>query len=147
MSDNVSSILDSFDLTGVDTTRPLLPANAYRVRVISIKEQPAKDKASTNLEITYALEDSATSLPNAKGETKVVSPGFQIYDTISLKVTEKYHPKERLAKFQHCFLGRALPAFNPLEQYIGQTGTLRLKPEYSDEFGNKMRVADYLAKV
>ena len=127
MSDNAIDIL-SEDLSGVDTSTPLLAEGTYDVRVKEIKKVQAKDGVNHNLKIQLALVDKARSV-----DGELLNAGFPIFDQISLKVTENYDPRKNLRRFQEA-AGVNGP-FEPLSQY--QDKVLRVQVKVAPESKNK----------
>jgi len=141
MSEDIMSALDSLDLSTVETGMPLLPEGLVELVVTEINISENKNKDGHNLNIKFA-----TTQPVTSNEGKALNPGFPIFDLISLKPTEKYDPKPRLAEFKEAATGTKTGVFNPVEQYIGLVLTVRLGVERSEEYGNKNRIKRYIKK-
>lgn len=134
--------LDSSDFSNVSTGVPLIKAGVHEVSVLEIKPEPNKAGTGHNLKIKLGLTNPTDKVDG----TGQVNVGYPIYTNISLVATEKYKPKENLARFMECFLGVKNVPFNPLEQYIGQTGSVRIKIEEDEQYGKKNAVAGYIKK-
>ena len=112
----------------------LLPDTLYR----NVTDFPA----GTNLNIKLGLVNHTKKF-DGSGD---VNPGYPLFDLISLTPTEKYDPRQRLASFMECFLGVKNVPFNPISQYIGLKGMVRVKVEKDDQYGDKNRIAGYVKK-
>ena len=141
MERDILNELDSMDLSTVPTGVPVLSPGLVEVSVAELTLTPNKKGTGQNLNIKMVLTQPAV---DTQGNT--VNPGFPIYDRISLVQTDKYDPRPRLAEFKECFTGTKAGAFNPLEQYLGLTGSVRTKVEQSDEYGTKTVVGRYVKK-
>jgi len=134
--------LDSIDLSNTETGIPLVANGLYEVEVIDIIGKPNKNNNGHNLNIKLALTNPGQKA-DGSGE---VNPGFPLFDLISLTPTEKYDPRQRLAAFMECFLGVKNVPFNPLSQYVGLKGMVRVKVERDQQYGDKNRIAGYVKK-
>lgn len=150
---DILSQLDSIDLNSVETARPNLPSGMFPVRVVKMELVDQKaPKTGKNLSIQLALVEPAQSVPNSKGETQMLQPGFPVFDLISLTKTfrddgtVKYDPLPRLAKFREAVKGDKAGQFLPLEQYIGMTVMVRTKYSVDPEYGPRTNVQDYVRK-
>lgn len=148
MSEENQINLDTLDLTSTDTGFPILPAGLYEVAVTEMKFEPNKKGTGQNLKIKLALTNPTTDTSG-----KSINAGFPVNDLISLVISKnddgsiKYDPRKRLAEFQEGVLGHKLPAFNPIEQYLGQTCSVRLKVEDDAEYGKSNKVQRYVKKA
>jgi len=157
---DILSQIDNIDLSTVETARPFLPSGIYEfvVQKMELVDQKSP-KTGKNLSIQLGLVEPAQSVPNDKGETQLLNPGFPVFDLISLTATfnddgsKKYDPLPRLAKFREAVLGDKSGKFMPLEQYIGQR--VMVKVNYSatnvdrktgQDYGPKTTVSDYVKR-
>ena len=138
---DIMSDLDNLDLSTVKSGFPILPEGLVNVTVLEIKTEPNKAGTGQNLKLKLGLVDPATDV-----DGKAVNPGFPIFDLISLTPTEKYDPRPRLADFKEAALGTKAGPFNPIEQYLGVTLTVRLKIDRNEQYGTKNVVARYVKK-
>lgn len=134
--------LDNSDFSNVQTGIPLISKGLYEVEVLEITPKQNKKGTGVNLNIKLGLVNAA----NKHEGDGTVNPGFPLFDLISLTPTENYDPRTRLAAFMECFLGRKDVPFNPLSQYIGLKGVVRVNISSSDEFGNQNRIQGYVKK-
>lgn len=147
MSDEIID-LQSLDLSSTETGFPLLPNGVYGVRVVEIKTEQNKKQTGDNLKIKLALLEPTTDING-----KPVNAGFPLFDLVSLVITKKddgsvkYDPRPKLAEFKEAMTGTKTGSFNPLEQYIGLEGSVRLKVEKSEEYGDSNRVQKYIKKA
>lgn len=137
--DHLNALLNS-DLSDVPTTRPLL-TGLLTLRVKSMKIEPNKAGDGHNLNCEFV-----TTEPMQSTDGRNVNPGFGIYHTISLKVTEKYNPKENLARLREAITGAHTGQFAPVEQYIDQTFMAQVKPELSEQFGDQTKIAKFVKR-
>ena len=145
MSNNAQELQDilSQPLGEVPTDIPLINGNA-ELRCDDAKVEPNKKGDGSNLNLTFSIITPVQSM-----DGKTVSPGAygsKIFHTIALKRTEKYNPAENLARLLLAFTGSKAASFGPPEQYIGQTVMAVLKPEMSEQFGNRTVIARFLKK-
>lgn len=157
---DILSQIDNIDLSTVETARPHLASGVYEftVQKMELVDQKAP-KTGKNLNIQLGLVEPAQSVPNEKGETKLLNAGFPVFDLISLTKTFKengdvnYDPLPRLAKFREAVLGSKDGKFMPIEQYIGQR--VMVKVNYSatnvdkktgQDYGPKTSVSDYVKR-
>lgn len=134
--------LDTMDLSNVETGIPLIAQGLHEVEVLEITPKPNKNNTGTNLSIKLGLVNHTKKF-DGSGE---VNPGYPLFDLISLTPTEKYDPRQRLAAFMECFLGVKNVPFNPISQFIGLKGMVRVKVEKDDQYGDKNRIAGYVKK-
>jgi hypothetical protein len=129
--------LDTFDLTNVDTNRPLLPEGLQRMRLVGFatKAQKAKgDEPSLGKNLVVTLE-TVNQVTATNG--RVLAPGFKHNETISLVQTDKYDPSQRLAQLQECFLGKKQPWCS--KDFYGREGDVHFTISRSLEFGDQNR--------
>lgn len=157
---DILSQIDNIDLSTVETARPNLPSGVYLMTVKKVELQDQKaPKTGKNLSIQLGLVEPATSVPNHKGETQTLQPGFPVFDLISMTKTfrengeVKYDPLPRLAKFREAVLGSKDGKFMPLEQYLGQQVMVKVKFEADskgkdgESYGPKTSVQDYVRRA
>lgn len=132
--------IPNVDLTTVETGIPLLPEGLYEVQVETVEVKPTKDGRGQMLSLKYGLAEAAETV---NGES--VSPGFPIFDRVSLNVTEKYSPAKRLAAIMDCFIGARTPKLNT-EDLIGKSGVVRLKIRRDEQYGESNEVKSYEPK-
>jgi hypothetical protein len=138
--DQLNALLNS-DLSETPTTRPLLSGLAtLKVAEMLVEDNKAKD--GSNLNIKFVTTEPMTST-----DGRAVNAGFPIYHTVSLKQTEKYNPKENLARLREAITGSHTGSFAPVEQYIDQVIMAQLKPELSEQFGDKTVIAKFVKKA
>lgn len=128
------------DLTTVETGIPILKDGLYDVKLVEASVVPTKDGLGQLLNLKMALEQNAE---DTDGNT--ITPGFPIFDRISLKTTEKYSPARRLAALMDCFLGARTPKLNTID-LVGQTGSVRLKIREDERYGTSNEVKVYERK-
>lgn len=149
--------LQSFDLSKVETSYPLLKTGTYAVRVATAQLEDQKaPKTGKNLVIKYTLTEATEAV-----DGRSVNPGFAITERISLTRTfkddgsPKYDPMPRLAQFREAIFGKAEPGvqFMPLEQYFGQELHIRVKHEPNSkgkdgtDYGPQSNVQGYVRKA
>lgn len=130
-------------LNEVPTDIPLINGTA-ELTLNEAKVEDNKKGDGANLNLVFGL-----NTPMQSTEGKTVSPGgygSRIYHTISLKKTEKYNPAENLARLRMALTGSKDGAFGPPEQYIGNTVMVVLKPEKSEQFGDKTVISRFIKK-
>lgn len=122
------------DLSGVDTSLPLIVDGIYELEVKEVKQEPTKDGAKQNLNITLVTVGDASTT-----RRDVVHAGFPLYRTISLTPTEKYTAdmvRRGLAEFAQA-LGVA--TVRPLEALVGKRlyAKVVIDPERTDKATGK----------
>jgi hypothetical protein len=137
--DQLNALLNS-DLSEVPTDRPLLNGLA-KLKVKAMAVEPNKAKDASNLNCQFALVEPMTAQ-----DGRAVNPGFVIFHTISLKVTEKYNPQENLAKLREAITGSKTGSFAPVEQYLDMEFMAKLKPQMDEEFGNRTVIGQFVKK-
>lgn len=150
MSDQIDSLSDlqNVDLSGVDTSFPVIAPGAYRFKVADVQVVPNKNKDGNNFVVKLTLDQLVMSVPDAGGAAREISPGFPLTHLISMKPTEKYDQSainRNLAGFQEAVLGRK-GSLLPLTQYVGLDVTCQVKVEESAEFGKQNRVSRFVKK-
>jgi len=137
--DQLNALLNS-DLKDVPTTRPLLNGLVkLKVRKMSIEENKAKDGNNLNCEF-------ATVEPAVATDGRNVNAGLVIFHTVSLKETEKYNPLENLAKLREAITGDKAGSFAPIEQYLDMEFMAKVKPELSEQYGDRTVIAQFVKK-
>lgn len=121
------------DMSGVDTSMPIIKAGIYVLEVSDIKMEPNKKGDGQNLRITLktTVDDIAIV-----GDGDPVKKGFPIFHTISVSPTEKYS-QEAITKAVATFV-QAIPGHTrlfPLEQFKGQLvhAKVTVEQERTDE--------------
>lgn len=130
-------------LDEVPTEMPLFNTTT-ELRVDSIKIEDNKAGDGKNMNIVFSLTSPTQSI-----DGKTVAPGAfgsRIYHTIALKTTEKYNPAENLARLKLALTGSKAGTFGAPEQYIGTTVMAVLKPEKSDQFGDRTTISKFVKK-
>lgn len=135
---------DLGDLSNASTTYPILPAQVYSMTVVKAEIVDKKDDASKkNLLVTLGTSD-----PQKDINGNDTNAGLQVRQYIGLSETEKRtkaNIQGDLAKLMLCFTGSQTGKFDP-EKLIGLSGSVKLKIEHSDEYGDKNAVATYVPK-
>jgi len=138
---DITNDLDSMDLSNVETGIPLLADGLYVLQVAELSTKANKKGTGSNLNFKFVTTEPCVDI---KGNP--VNPGFPVYDLISLVKSEKYDPIPKLAEFKEAVTGSKAGSFNPLEQYLGLTVTVKLKVERDAEYGDKNRIQRYIKK-
>lgn len=149
MNDEIKSLdlLSEVDLSNVDTARPLLPDKTVcRVRILKLTVVDSKKGPFKNMEVVLGFVDPMTTTLG-----KPLSPNYTHTEVITLKQTEKYDPRENLARLQECFLGTK--GKWDTASMIGQEGTVRFRleqerkdPETGDTYPEGNKVAVWIKK-
>ncbi len=141
MSQDLNDILGA-DLSTTETGFPVIAPGVYAFQVGQMELKDSKSKAGAkNLSIECKLTQ-----PAADRNGKVIKAGFPLYHTISLAASDKYDPKKNLAQFKEAVLGTKDGTFMPLEQYMGQSFTARVKIESSEQYGDQNRIDAFIKK-
>lgn len=140
--------LDSVDLTKVDRSQPVFKPTSVSVTITKMEVLPTKptEKNPTGghrLSIHLALNEKAETVDGKWVEPNPAKP--VIFDSVSLKQTEKFNPLERLADIQLATYGAQRQGFKPAD-YVGQTAVVKLKSEDSDDYGLQTRVVRWVPK-
>jgi outer membrane protein assembly factor BamA len=108
-----SGVLDE-DVSGVDTSYPLLSAGLYDFRIEEVSEEPNKAKTGTNLKIVVVTTKEAMSV-----KREALAPGLKLTQYIGLTPTEKYSTdaiKRNVAAFVQA-VGSGIKSVRPFEQF------------------------------
>lgn len=135
---------DLGDLSGASTTYPILPMAVYEMRVISAEVVDKKDDSSKKNLLVILGTTNAHKDVNGND----TNMGLQVRQYIGLAETEKRKTaniQSDLAKLMMCFLGHQTGKFDP-DQLVDKTGSVKLKIENSEEYGDKNAVATYIPK-
>lgn len=127
---DVFDVLGDIDLSGVDTTMPLLKNGAYEFTIGEMSREQSDRTGGTYLLIQLKLAEEAEDI---KGNP--LSPGYPVRHIISLVASEKYDPIKNVAQF-HEALGDKGMKFDPtFAQYTGQTivAKTKVEPEREDK--------------
>lgn len=140
------------DLTQVRTAAPILKPAVIACILSKVLVEPNKKATGSNMNIELTTVNSVETI-----DGKVLSPGFKLFDTISLVRTFKedgttvsYDPVPRLVEMIEAITGTKDGSATPrqmVEQITGSVGqqiAARTKVEKSEEFGDKTRVARYV---
>jgi hypothetical protein len=129
------------DLNSVETGIPILPPGDYEVKIVSMEVQRNKAGDGDILNFKAVLLDGATAR-----DGQHVNPDFPIFGRASLKSTEKYDPvKRHLVPMMDCFLGRRPVEFET-EDFVGQTGKVRLSVRNDEQYGESNEIKSYIPK-
>lgn len=137
---DIMSSLDG-DFSSIPTGMPLLKPGLYELEVVECAFKVNKAGDGQNLNFKYSLTQPAVDIND-----KPVNPGFPVFDLISLKPTEKYDPRPKIAEFLEAAYGTKGRPFNPPESHIGEKVMARLSVEKSDQYGDKNRISRYVKK-
>lgn len=129
------------DLSGVDTSRPVLPEGSYILEVGKVER--TENKAKTGFNLVVQFKTTADS-PDVTGE-RVMSAGYAItkYYPLQQSANEKAPDyKADLARLQDAVEGTEQgnrPPFNPFN-YVGRLVHAKLKIRTDDEFGTQNEI-------
>lgn len=143
--EDIGSAVDplNMDLSNTETGFPVIVPGPYALRVGKMEVKPSKTagkEGNKNLNIELQLTEPA-SLRDGKVVTKL-----SIYHTIALTQSEKYDPKQNLARFKEAVTGSKDGAFAPFEQYYGQTVMCNVTIESSEQYGDQNRIKSFIKK-
>lgn len=127
------------DLSGVDTTLPLIVEGIYDLAVFKLSKDPSKDGTKENLNIVLHTTETANTTTR-----DTVQKGFPLFHVISLTPTEKYtveQIKRKLAEFTQAV---GVPSINPMESIVGRV--VRTKVIVEPERTNKETGQTYDAR-
>lgn len=130
-------------LDEMPTEMPLINSNV-ELRLDDAKIEGNKKQTGSNLNLVFAITTPVTAV-----DGKVVNPGAygsKIFHTISLEKTEKYNPGENLARLKLALTGSKAGVFGSPAQYIGMTVMAVLKPEKSEQFGDRTVIGRFIKK-
>lgn len=88
------------DLPAVETTRPTLPKGDYVVDVTNVEpvyaqndDKTAEDPRRPMWKLTYSTVNPAQAMPNKRGESSTISPGYQLFENAIM-----YQPEQKEGK-------------------------------------------------
>lgn len=132
--------LFSADLSGVDTSFPVLAPATLPCIVSSCKQDVSKEKKTPGLFITLTTAAPATT---TKGAVKPA--GFPIKDTIWFSTTgDNTMTLQRLAQFKEAVFGEKAGPFGDPALYVGKPVNVRIGVESSEQFGEQNRVKAFV---
>lgn len=139
---SIDSMLNA-DLTGVDTSFPVLEAGIVSAMITKCYTDVSKEKKTPGVFFEFStLEAHRTT----SGQTRAA--GFLLRDTIWL--TPPKHEGEpsmalqRLAQVKEAVFGAKDGPFGEPAMYVGKPVTFRLGVESSEQYGNKNVVKAYV---
>lgn len=131
--------LFSADLSGVDTSFPVLAAATLPFIITECKQDVSKEKKTPGLFITLTTAAPATT---TKG---IVKPaGFPVKDNIWFSSTDNTMALQRLAQLKEAVFGDKSGPFGDPSLYIGKPVNARIGVESSDQFGEQNRVKAFV---
>jgi hypothetical protein len=135
--------LDNLDLTNVDLSRPLVKDKTpMEVTIKSIEVVNNKAGTGKNLKLQYTTNETFEST-----EGKTVNPGCTLHELVSLVTTDKFDPRENLARIKLAALGTQEGKFIPSE-LIGQTMSVivGIEQDKAGLYAPKNRISKYIPK-
>lgn len=139
---SIDSMLNA-DLTGVDTSFPVLEAGIVPVVIAKCYQGQSKEKKTPGLFFEFT-----TVAPQKTTTGHMRPPGFLLRDTVwfTPPKNEGEQPRalQQLAQIKEAVFGTKEGAFGDPAMYVGKPVTLRLAVEASEEFGNQNRVKAYV---
>ena len=148
VSPDAASLLNE-DLTGTDTSYPVLQAGVYDFVISDLKLEATKKGNGSMLNIKLK-----TVIPATTSTGVVKAPGFVVSDGIFIPdpaKTEKPETvqmaKQRIAQLKEAVTGDKAGAFGNPAQYIGRPVTARLKVEADEQFGDRNRVVAFVRRT
>ncbi len=135
-----SGVLDE-DLTGVDTSFPLLAAGLYDMEIKEVSKVPNNAKTGDNLKIVVVTTKDALDV---KGQR--LNAGMKLTSYIGLSETPKYNQddiKKNCAVFVQA-VGCGITRINPLEQFAGKIvrAKITIRPAGPDKTGVQREAAN-----
>lgn len=141
MSDSNDPLNLGIDLNEVDTSRPVLKAGVYSMKVNRVEVSENSAGTGRNLVVDFALTAPGESV---KGEQ--INPGFSVRNYYPLQPSEKNPDsdfwKQNLARLQDAVLGTSQgnrPPLNPGELREKQI-LVNIDIEESEEYGKQNRI-------
>lgn len=118
------------DLSGVDTSLPIIIEGMYDLEVFSIAKEPSKDGAKENINLVLHTTETASTTTR-----DVVQKGFPIFHTISITPTEKYSVEQIKRKLAELTQAVGVRSINPLEAIKGRIVRTKIviEPERTDK--------------
>ena len=138
--DTLNSILNA-DLSGERTSMPVLAAALTELNIAEAKVESNKKQDGSNLNLVFT-----TTVPLQSTDGKTINPGWKLFHTISLKPTEKYNPKENLAKFKLAVTGSQAGGFGDPQSYVGQKVMAQIRPESDPQYGDKTVISRFVPR-
>jgi len=139
--DTLNDLLNS-DLSNEKTSMPVLAATLTELTIAEAKVEQNKKQDGSNLNLVFT-----TTVPLQSTDGKTVNPGWKIFHTISLKPTDKYNPKENLARLLEAATGSKTGAFSAfLPSAVGCKVMAQLKPDSDPTYGDKTVIARFVPR-
>ena len=117
------------DLSGVDTSLPMIVEGIYDLKVFAIKQEPSKDGAKENIAIVLHTTEVANTTTR-----DTVQPGFPVFHNISLTPTEKYSVEQIKRKTAEFVQAAGVRSIKPFENLLGKLVRTKVivEPERTD---------------
>lgn len=141
MSNDIQSIdqLFSADLSGVDTSFPVLAPATIPCIIAECKQDVSKEKKTPGL---FLKLTTAAPVVTDKGITKPA--GFALKDTIWFSATDNTMALQRLAQLKEAVFGEKAGPFGDPSLYVGKAVNVRIKITDSEQFGKQNQVAAFV---
>lgn len=129
------------DLSGVDTSRPVLPEQVHVLNIDKVEVKDNKAGTGRNLVVTFKTVNDS---PDATG-ARIISAGYPIIKYYPLQQSDNEKApdfKADLARLQDAVEGTKQGergAFNPFN-YVGKLVMAKLKIRKDDEFGDSNEI-------
>lgn len=114
----------------VDTSMPVLAPGLYTFEIKDMRRDQWKSGKGSSLTIQLALTEEAVDV---SGERQI-TPGYSIYDRISLVAKGRYDPRQPIKRFLEAVGMADQPFDQTFSSYLGATVTVKTKiePERTD---------------
>jgi hypothetical protein len=130
------------DLTGVDTSMPLVAPGLYTLEVVKLEQATNKRGDGVNLNMHLKTTEETTS---TTGEP--IGAGYPIYHTLSQTPTERFTPqmiKKRNASLLESLQGSVEGSLLPLDRFDGRRFLAKIGIEESSNYPAKNVVKTFL---
>jgi len=117
---NIDAMFDE-DLQNISTSAPILRPGVYTLALHEVEVKENAKGTGKNLNLVFVTVDPAFTL-----DDKELKPGYKVFHTVSLVPTDKYDPKQNLAKLKLSLTGNKAGAFGDPSQYIGLTCNVQM---------------------
>lgn len=140
----------NLNLSGVDTSMPVLEAGHYICRVAEVDVKENKAGTGRNLLCIYETQGPATSVQGREtGKTEDIKPGYKLRAYMPLQQSDNPDApdfRKGLAQFQDAVerstMENRSPQFNPFS-YIGMEVVVRVDVSKDDVYGLGNNIKGY----
>lgn len=141
--DTLNQLLNA-DLSGEQTAMPVLVAGLYKLLIIRAEVKTNQEKGTQYLEFQFSTTAEARTTAGSS-----LPAGFRgVFARISLTTTEKYNPRQNLARLKEAVFGTHEGPFGQPSDYLNKEVLAQCKPSSDPKYGDSTEIVRFVpAKV